>query len=323
MRKIGQLAMVISILTACNLNAPATEIPANTPLPTDQPTQAAAAATTTPLPTDTAEPTATSNPGGCNIPVGWVEHNVARGETLSIIARRVHSTVTELIQANCISTPNIIRVGQIIYVPKNIDKTLVGTSRPPLSQSPPDEVGTVSVSSSISGDSGNFVLLHDSVITLTWEDGPKDAEYVVFWLFPPGWTLDRAGTDNPPLGRDEDGSDGWSIDWTVEPGILGELVVFGYQENEALLAVNLFTPSISTSKPGCELTVVGPESIPLRRAPTMSSSVDGELAPGDYMPYVGRNLSGWYALDPTGTGGVSRLRWLIINAEVETRGNCE
>ncbi|HEY0638510.1 MAG TPA: LysM peptidoglycan-binding domain-containing protein [Pseudonocardiaceae bacterium] len=48
---------------------------------------------------------------------GYRIHLVAAGDTLSAIARDNHSTVADLVAANGIPNPDVIRVGQILRVP--------------------------------------------------------------------------------------------------------------------------------------------------------------------------------------------------------------
>jgi len=75
-----------------------------------------------------AEPTATpttrettsslaqmNNP--CTPQTAWQKYVVASGDTLNSIAQRAGLTAQALATANCLSNPNLITVGQIIYVP--------------------------------------------------------------------------------------------------------------------------------------------------------------------------------------------------------------
>ena len=46
-------------------------------------------------------------------------HTVKKGETLSKIAVFYGTTVAELVSANGIKNPNLIRVGQVLNIPEN------------------------------------------------------------------------------------------------------------------------------------------------------------------------------------------------------------
>ena len=86
---------------------------AATPVPTPSPTPAP-----TPTPTPTAEPspTPTATPPPTPVPTPIV-HAVQRGETLSGIALRYGVTVAAITEANGITDPNHILVGQELKIP--------------------------------------------------------------------------------------------------------------------------------------------------------------------------------------------------------------
>lgn len=83
--------------------------------------EAATAAPTpapTPTPTPTAEPSPTPSPTPPPTPVPTpVVHVVERGETLSGIAVRYGVTVAAISEANGITDPNVIEVGQQLVIP--------------------------------------------------------------------------------------------------------------------------------------------------------------------------------------------------------------
>ena len=54
----------------------------------------------------------------CQLRTDWPIYTVKPGDTLFSIAQRTGSTVGELVIANCISNPNLITVGQSLYVPR-------------------------------------------------------------------------------------------------------------------------------------------------------------------------------------------------------------
>ncbi len=58
----------------------------------------------------------TSPPVTCGAPRNWVAYYIQRGDTLFDIAQRVNSTVSQIKNANCLSS-NDIRTGQKLYVP--------------------------------------------------------------------------------------------------------------------------------------------------------------------------------------------------------------
>ena len=54
---------------------------------------------------------------GCTYRTDWPIHTVARGDTLSNLARRFNTTLAILVQSNCLPNANLIYVGQQIRVP--------------------------------------------------------------------------------------------------------------------------------------------------------------------------------------------------------------
>ena len=52
--------------------------------------------------------------------VGYVEHTVARGETLATIAQKYHVTERELIDMNHLTAGQTLYIGQIVRVPVHV-----------------------------------------------------------------------------------------------------------------------------------------------------------------------------------------------------------
>lgn len=100
---------------------PATPPPA-TPTPTPSPTPSP---TPTPSPEPTAAPTASASPAPTPTPAPTaspspkpIRHVVARGETLTSIAKRYGVTIAAIRRANGIADPSLIRVGQRLVIPR-------------------------------------------------------------------------------------------------------------------------------------------------------------------------------------------------------------
>lgn len=66
------------------------------------------------VPSDTPTPTAIP----CTPRTDWATYTVQHGNTLATIAAQVGSNTTELVNANCLSNPDQIFVGQELYVPR-------------------------------------------------------------------------------------------------------------------------------------------------------------------------------------------------------------
>ena len=123
-------ALMVLPAAACSLSSNSggnrpTQVPTNiavntpiivtvTPFPTSIPQP-------TPIPQATATTVIVIQP--CTIPIGWVPYRVAVGDTLSALARRTGTTATQLANGNCLTNPNDIEVGQVLYIPPTVVMT--------------------------------------------------------------------------------------------------------------------------------------------------------------------------------------------------------
>jgi LysM repeat protein len=108
-----------------------------------QPTTDLSAVTITdtpiPVPNVTNPPNITPNPTVCVPPNGysdWVLYTVQFGDTLSSLANRSGTTVTEIQLANCLSD-SLILAGKDLYLPAAIFSQRTGTPTPSATQEPP------------------------------------------------------------------------------------------------------------------------------------------------------------------------------------------
>lgn len=116
-----------------------TRTPSRTPTPSDTPTATRTPSVTptptprytltfTPYPTLTpsitpfgGEQTRTPVASGCVVPDGWLPYFIQANDTLYSLAQRFGVTVAELAEANCITEPERITAGQILYAPPGSD----------------------------------------------------------------------------------------------------------------------------------------------------------------------------------------------------------
>ncbi len=95
----------------------ATSVPTSTETPTLQPTETQVPTSTqtpTSLPTKTSTP---PPPQATNTPPATTYYTVAAGDTLILIAQRYNVTLQNLISANNIANPSVIRAGQRLVIP--------------------------------------------------------------------------------------------------------------------------------------------------------------------------------------------------------------
>lgn len=97
----------------------------NTPTPTNTPTTTATTAPgitpspqpPTDFPTDTPSPVPTI----CAVREDWVGlYTIQRGDTLSRVAQRFNLSLEALQAGNCIDDPNLIKAGQVLYLPADV-----------------------------------------------------------------------------------------------------------------------------------------------------------------------------------------------------------
>lgn len=121
--RIDPRAIVLLLLAlaaaACNLSR---TLPTATPAPVTPP-----AVTSGPAPTLFASITPLANgtfptqlpPGNCTPPANWVQYTVEVGDSLGALAEATGTTLQNLITANCLTDPDTLFTGQVIYLPRS------------------------------------------------------------------------------------------------------------------------------------------------------------------------------------------------------------
>lgn len=120
-RRLALMALVVLLgAGACTMTA---NVDDATPVPTidafatmtAMPTQQFIIPTATPLPTTTFTPVPTVI--NCTPYTAWPAYKVVAGDTLGVIATLTNTTTAALVTANCLTNPDAIYVGQVLYVP--------------------------------------------------------------------------------------------------------------------------------------------------------------------------------------------------------------
>lgn len=118
---IGVLALLGLVLVGCNLRLgqPTPTPPANVPLVTTLAPDV--------LPDLNIPPSSDFAPvtGGTPInpdcpvtPSTWISYTVESGDSLGLLAEQTSSTLDELATGNCLTNPDALFVGQVIYLPR-------------------------------------------------------------------------------------------------------------------------------------------------------------------------------------------------------------
>jgi LysM repeat protein len=140
--KFVVLILLVVSVSACSLGAyeerieplsaaQPTSTMVSTPIPTLSATSTVFLASPTPdiaadqgiLSADTVAntPVSADTESACTLKNEWPVYTVMAGDTLAAIARRTDSSTAELVEANCLTDPNLLRVGQTVYVPQMSD----------------------------------------------------------------------------------------------------------------------------------------------------------------------------------------------------------
>lgn len=166
----------------------------------------------------------------CTTPAGWQAYSVTLGDTLGTIATRFGTTVSTLQQGNCITDPNTIFVGQVIYVPST-GGVILPTATPTLTAtvgsaggSPPLIAQTLVVRPTMPRQDGALVTLQE---TITLDVGTvADADRVMYMA-----RLTPTDPDPVMVGVDNDPYDGTRVEYTFSE-FTPDQYFFAVAENE-------------------------------------------------------------------------------------------
>lgn len=226
-----------------------THTPTITPSPTiiSSPTHTVIPPTATLIPTATSQPTNAPAPSvACTIPrTDLPRYTVSVGDTLSNIAVRADSTVTELARLNCLDDISLINVGQQLYVPESVPPSEpnsdTGSSNPRpiditnIPTHPASRYGSISISPWIVRYQSVYVVEGNTTLSLQWANMPTNLgiTQVGFVIEPNnkigGYTL---------LGTDSDLANGASLAWTVPADEQVDIFAVGLVEGQAELVVS-------------------------------------------------------------------------------------
>ncbi len=230
-----------------------------------------------PSPVLTSRPAGTAVPvTACTVEARWPAYVVVAGDTLSAIAQRSGTTVPALMQANCLSDPNSLRVGQVLHVPQlPVQPSRVIATVGTLTISPATPHPTIP---------GAYVVQPGTTVTLR-VDGLTNIASVRFTLPPPGWQGNGFSLSDPILNPgssaeirvaipgDQAGryfpfsAEATTVDRTRLPSGSNPLVVY-VADNEPQFGTLSISPSYLTSDISGPIYVVAPGS-------TITLRIDG------------------------------------------------
>ena len=117
---MGSLALLGLILVGCNLRlGQPTPTPPNAPLITTLAPDVLPDLNIPPS-SDFAPVTGGTpiNPDCPTTPSTWISYTVESGDSLGLLAEQTSSSLDELVAGNCMTNPDALYVGQVIYLPR-------------------------------------------------------------------------------------------------------------------------------------------------------------------------------------------------------------
>jgi hypothetical protein len=225
----------------------------------------------------------------------------------------VNSSVSVLSAANCLANANTIRVGQALYVPQLPVAT--NTPAPTIGIS-----GFVTFNPYLFADAGNYYLMADTVVTLSYSDVPSGTVQVDFLLSP--------SSGNPALiGSDTTISDGINVPWTVPSELTGNIEAYALRSNGTIIQRSGpagFGTSKRIPNGTCVLQSATQSLVPMRQEPRSDAPIWGDLIPGQWLVVDGQTNNGWIAVQASGvpSSSIYQMNWVAASDMVQLLGPC-
>lgn len=153
-------------------------------------------------------------PANCQIRSDWTAYTVQAGDTVGDLAIATNTALADIIIGNCLTTPDIINVGQTLYLPRQpviylppataVPVAIVATSAPSVR---PPTIGFVMVEPAVV-DNARYLIAPGNVTVRA--QGVSNATRVAFYL-------SAVGAESPPIlvGVDDNMADGALLIWPV------------------------------------------------------------------------------------------------------------
>lgn len=150
-------------------------------------------------------------PVGCQVRTDWSAYTVQAGDTVGALAIATNTALADLVIGNCLQNPDLIQVGQTLYLPRS-PASLPSAALPPVAtqatSSRAPTIGFVLVEPAVV-DEAQYLIAPGNVTVRA--QGVGNAIRVSFFMSP-------VGTEAGPvlLGIDNNMADGAAILWPVD-----------------------------------------------------------------------------------------------------------
>lgn len=144
-------------------------------------------------------------PAGCQIRADWSPYIVQAGDTIGGLAIATNTALADLVIGNCLTTPDVIQVGQTIYLPRAPTTGYIPPTVPAGVQH--TAAGYVLVEPAVV-ESATFLIAPGNITVRA--QGVEDATQVAFYM-------GAVGTNAAPalIGTDTNMTDGAIVVWQV------------------------------------------------------------------------------------------------------------
>jgi hypothetical protein len=158
-------------------------------------------------------------PANCTVRSDWQPYTIQAGDTIGVLAINTSTAIEDIVIGNCLTNPDIIEVGQVVYVPRQPSNfvqpvaaaavAVASTPLPNVTQTDTTQpaIGFVLVEPALV-EGGRF-LVAPGTITIRAQ-GVSNAASVNFFMSPIGTTAQPT-----LLGTDDNMADGAIIQWTL------------------------------------------------------------------------------------------------------------
>lgn len=137
----------------------------------------------------------------CAVHTEWTPYTVMVGDTLAVIAAEIGSTIEAIASGNCLTDPNSIMEGQVLYLPP--------------ANSAPAAYAALVIEPGI-WDGMTYLLQGDTSVEIRVAQLPANTVSVMFFRTPQG-----SNTTPILIGRDNNLNDGASLNWVVPASSTG------------------------------------------------------------------------------------------------------
>ncbi len=168
-------------------------------------------------------------PTDCAIPADWTPYEIQSGDTLYSLGLQTETTIEDLANGNCLENPDVLDLGQVIYLPSSAGDDSAPDEQAPIGDGagagPPPVNDSLAVSvSPFREQGGNFVLAPGPVTLIINNVYDPNTARVTFFVAPRG----TAANPTPIATVEPVTTSTLSVTYDVQPNLIGDLYAVAY-----------------------------------------------------------------------------------------------